>query len=258
MKNGETGVKNQDFIQMFENDKLISLEEDQEWYVLSTKWYKHLVSSIKNKKRISEINNSDILQDGYNLKDNLIEDKDFLLVSPKTWNALTNKFNGGPAILRKVIKEGENGKFKRIEIYPYQIFILKSKDGKIIQASEKKITISKTKTVKDLSAQGCQTLNVEKAKLWNYFSPSSPTSLEGFEDKTIEESLIQDRQKILFETPSVDGTYTLTFSEKKSNYSLENITKFLKRFDSFSKLSKTKGTGLCGLSNLGKTLFIKI
>lgn len=234
-------------------------------YVLSLKWFNNWKKYVKyeNEKEDfehpKEVDNQELLEKG-ELKENLIEEKDFVLVPSSIWKKLIEIYKGGPEIKRKVIEEGEK-KTKRIETYPLKIQIFKTTDGKIDLTSQTTIFISKTSSYVELQDLGNQEFKTKESRLWNLQNFKNPilipdTSLK----KSLEEELIQNNHSFLFEMKHND-IYTMkmrrpTLSENFTYY-MKYVGNKMSMTSISGGISKGKGElGLCGLSNLGNTCYM--
>ena len=168
-----------------------------------------------------------------------------------------------------------------IETHLCKIKLITLNSDNKIDEKEKEIYLSKKCLVKELKEIGENILNLKskEIKLWNMIDPNEPITLDLNLEKTLDESLIQDDQHILFETKNSEGNWVIdqkssnqlslssnsnsnlssTNNEKKKKFS-DSFSQFFKKFPSFSNNGnngkQTKGNGLCGLNNLGNTCFM--
>eukprot|EP01080_Neovahlkampfia_damariscottae_P004225 gene4225-7562_t len=243
-----------DFEKVIKLDENKILKEGDIWNIISKEWIEQL-KLFGNQVR--EIDNKKLLKDE-ELKKDIIEGKDYIFISNDLWKQLFEKFGGGPNIERKVILEGEK-KICKIETHLCKIKMITTKKEKIDE-KETIIYLSKKSLISEMKEIGLKLLNLEnkEIRIWNLIDPNEPIILDT--EKTIEESLIQDGQHILFETKNIlDGNWIIKNEKKKNNFS-ESFSQFFKKFPSFSTNNtstlKQKGNGLCGLNNLGNTCFM--
>lgn len=236
---------------------LISLN----WY---SNWKKYVQYSEEDEKnqdfpQPKQIDNSDLLEKD-ELKDNLVEDKDFIVVPSTIWIYLYDIYQGGPEIKRKVIEEGEI-KTKRIEIYPLKINLFKTFQGKIDLTSQNTILISKTSSYIELRDLGNKLFEASESRLWNLQNFKNPILIPDISlKKCLDEEMIQPYHSFLIEIkhndvymmkirkPTLSEHFQImikTFGNKISNGSIINGTK-----------EKSTELGLCGLSNLGNTCYM--
>jgi hypothetical protein len=262
-------------IQTLKNDKNYKLKPDDTWYLISKEAYNHLINETNTEER-EYIDNKEIIEKetGF-LKEYLIEEKDFEIISEPAFEVLQKlQTVKGPIISRKVITEGEKS-HKRIEIYPLQLkVVIINEEGKV--TIEKEYFFSKKYLLKDMKSKICEEnkLEVEKSRIWNYYSDSSPYCLDINEklEKTLEECLLVNKQKIMIETiNNINDKWYFDDRYKEQLYKDDKKKKLLNfSFPSFKNMfnnpfstgsnSNTSNSnytrGLCGLQNLGNTCFM--
>ncbi|KAL5551499.1 hypothetical protein UlMin_001675 [Ulmus minor] len=289
-----------------------NLKEGDLYYVVSNRWYSSWQSYVgqdigermdedqssesQNNDGISSmradrpgpIDNSDIV-----LKENgsegnefelcrmLEEGQDYVLVPQEVWEKLLDWYKGGPALPRKMIRQGVLFSTFVVEVYPLCLKLMDSRDN-----SQSVIRLSKKAPVGKLYETVCSLKGVEqeKAFIWDYFNKSKQLILKDL-NQTLEEANLQMDQEILFEVQ--DGKHNSQFGQDSTGnelalvplepsrssmtiaggptmsngHSAGNSFSFYKGDalrSSVSDMESRKGErgGLAGLQNLGNTCFM--
>jgi len=206
-----------------ELDKHPSLEQDERVYLISAKWYKNwkdLVNFDKPEENVNEdniencnvtpIDNSLLFQnaneEGSSLKPDLKEDEDYCILPESNWKLLYKWYTGGPVIRRRVISEGENGKYKRVEVYLLTLKIYKAnKDGNPGN-SDTELDISRMQVFSRMKQTLCKNFNYpeKNSRIWD-LDATPPQLISEKEDKTLQDLQIINGQKFLIETKLSDG-----------------------------------------------------
>ncbi|KAK9103955.1 hypothetical protein Sjap_021209 [Stephania japonica] len=209
------------------------------------------------------------------LKRNLEEGHDYVLVHQEVWKRLYCWYKGGPAIPRKLISLGFLHKTFVVEVYPLGLQVLDARNNKKFS-----ICMSKKSSVRELYNKVAKILGhqEENIRIWDFFNKRK-NSLLFVSDKTLEEVNLQMDQDILFEVQldtsihfgsRMDSTgnalalvpiessklpVTIAAGLAKSNGYLPP-TDMVDGSDSLSTIIKGDGGGLVGLQNLGNTCFM--
>ncbi|XP_044477487.1 ubiquitin carboxyl-terminal hydrolase 9-like [Mangifera indica] len=295
----------------------IDLKEGNLYYLISTRWYKiweRYVESDEpsidklsfNSQRLDgvssgrpgPIDNSDLTEnsndgegDALELRRNLVEGQDYVLVPQQVWEKLFHWYKGGPALPRKMICEG-NTREKRVEVYPLSFNLIDSRDK-----SQSIIKLSKKATICELYESVCKFKGIqkEKARIWDYFDKKkhSQSPLDAM-DQTLDNTVLQMDQHILLEV-QVDEGYSSRFGMDSTGNELalvplepsrssltiaggptisnghstgyrfnqyqgtslgSALTDMDEGYNSYNSVKKAERGGLAGLQNLGNTCFM--
>ncbi|KAH9774864.1 ubiquitin carboxyl-terminal hydrolase 10 [Citrus sinensis] len=303
-------------VQDLKNQSDLDLKEGNLYFLISTRWYRsweryvcgdepsidnisfdspHMngVSS-KRAERPGPIDNSDIIQNGngssegddLEVRRNLEEGQDYVLVPQQVWEKLFCWYKGGPALPRKMISEGIVNE-KRVEVFLLCLKLIDSRDN-----SQTVIRLSKKASTRQLYEKVCKLRGIEqeKARIWDYFNKQRSTSPLDVSDQTLDDAMLQMDQDILLEVQvdngiSMDSTgndlalvpiepsrssLTIAGGPALSNghttgYRFNQYpgssfgSTFMDMddgYDSYNTAKKGEKGGLAGLQNLGNTCFM--
>eukprot|EP01041_Mallomonas_annulata_P002523 gene2523-4905_t len=104
------------------------LKEGDTWYVVATEWYSIWEQYVDNEDSAMNpgpIKNDSIIsiENPSQLKENLLEQQDYVLLPQKAYDILFEYYGGGPPLPRKVISVGSSHAALQIEIYPILVNI---------------------------------------------------------------------------------------------------------------------------------------
>ncbi|XP_044486865.1 ubiquitin carboxyl-terminal hydrolase 9-like isoform X2 [Mangifera indica] len=304
-------------VQDLTNQSQIHLKEGNLYYLISTSWYKiwerhvggdePLIDKLSSdsqrldgvsSERPGPIDNSDLIENGngtegdsLELRRNLVEGQDYVLVPQQIWEKLFHWYKGGPALPRKMICVGTRSE-KIVEVYPLSLHLIDSRDN-----SQSIIKLSKKASIRELYENVCKLKGIknEKACIWDYFNKQkqSESPLNGM-DQTLDDAMLQMDQHILLEV-QVDGGYSSHFDMDSTGNELALVplepsrssltvaggptmsngqstgyrfnqyqgsslgpalTDTDEGFDSYNTVKKGERGGLAGLQNLGNTCFM--
>ncbi|KAH9718886.1 ubiquitin carboxyl-terminal hydrolase 10 [Citrus sinensis] len=250
-------------VQDLKNQSELDLKEGNLYFLISTRWYRsweryvcgdepsidnisfdspHMngVSS-KRAERPGPIDNSDIIQNGngssegddLEVRRNLEEGQDYVLVPQQVWEKLFCWYKGGPALPRKMISEGIVNE-KRVEVFPLCLKLIDSRDNSqtVIRLSKKFVVataaVDKNLFNKLIHSIACAVLHLlftwkastrqlyekvcklrgieqEKARIWDYFNKQRSTSPLDVSDQTLDDAMLQMDQDILLEVQVDNG-----------------------------------------------------
>ncbi|XP_022765626.1 ubiquitin carboxyl-terminal hydrolase 5 isoform X4 [Durio zibethinus] len=161
-------------------------------------------------KRPSGIDNSDLISDGLSedsnpdssveIRDTLLEGRDYVLLPQQVWNQLYSWYGGGPTLSRKVINSGLSQTEFAVEVYPLRLQLLATPKG-----DRSTIRISKKETIGELHRRACEIfyLDLEQVSIWDYYGHRKHALMNDM-DKTLDDANIQMDQ---------DGELALAFGE---------------------------------------------
>ncbi|KAL5766085.1 hypothetical protein ACOSP7_016702 [Xanthoceras sorbifolium] len=312
-----TPLEEKQIVHDLNNQSELDLKEGNLFYLISTRWYKsweryvgggvdqldshHINNGISENtvERPGPIDNSDLTESSnggegsdVELRRNLQEVQDYVLVPQQIWEKLFHWYKGGPALPRKMICEGVFSE-KRVEVYPLSLKLIDSRDD-----SQLTLKLSKKASIRELYQEVCalKGTELEKTRIWDYFDKQkhsdSPLDVS---DQTLEDAMLQMDQDILLEVQVDDGcspsqcgmdstgnelalvplepsrsTLTIAGGPTMSNGHTTGYTSnqyqggaFSSSFtdmddgyDSQNSLKKVESGGLAGLQNLGNTCFM--
>ncbi|XP_015782630.1 ubiquitin carboxyl-terminal hydrolase 15 [Tetranychus urticae] len=240
-----------------EVDKMVNreLKEGEFWYVLDNKWfqtYKQYLQACDDDmvNNPGPIDNSDLFKtpEGktLTLKENLVENEDFVYVPAELWTILVNEFGlSGKKhmIRRKVIdRPSARASYKLLELYPVELKLcLHGTKQEIITAQFSQVT-----TLKELEKEMRKLFKVDdkaETQLWacgsllNAYDPSEPKKND---DQTLVEASLSSGAIVTLEVQNSDGSWPSSRP----------------RFGAIATRSSKITPGLCGLMNLGNTCFM--
>ncbi|XP_022765624.1 ubiquitin carboxyl-terminal hydrolase 5 isoform X2 [Durio zibethinus] len=228
-------------------------------------------------KRPSGIDNSDLISDGLSedsnpdssveIRDTLLEGRDYVLLPQQVWNQLYSWYGGGPTLSRKVINSGLSQTEFAVEVYPLRLQLLATPKG-----DRSTIRISKKETIGELHRRACEIfyLDLEQVSIWDYYGHRKHALMNDM-DKTLDDANIQMDQDILVEVlNNVNGTalnggglsankiasrgYS---AEQLQNQTLSYPGKELdNNYGNSGVITRGASGGLTGLLNLGNTCFM--
>lgn len=303
-------------VQDLKNQSELDLKEGNLYFLISTRWYRsweryvcgdepsidnisfdspHMngVSS-KRAERPGPIDNSDIIQNGngssegddLEVRRNLEEGQDYVLVPQQVWEKLFCWYKGGPALPRKMISEGIVNE-KRVEVFLLCLKLIDSRDN-----SQTVIRLSKKASTRQLYEKVCKLRGIEqeKARIWDYFNKQRSTSPLDVSDQTLDDAMLQMDQDILLEVqvdngismdstgndlalvpiepsrssltiaggPALSNGHTTSyrFNQYPSSSFGSTFMDMDDGYDSYNTAKKGEKGGLAGLQNLGNTCFM--
>ncbi|KAL9439702.1 hypothetical protein AB3S75_025209 [Citrus x aurantiifolia] len=303
-------------VQDLKNHSELDLKEGNLYFLISTRWYRsweryvcgdepsidnisfdspHMngVSS-KRAERPGPIDNSDIIQNGngssegddLEVRRNLEEGQDYVLVPQQVWEKFFCWYKGGPALPRKMISEGIVNE-KRVEVFPLCLKLIDSRDN-----SQTVIRLSKKASTRQLYEKVCKLRGIEqeKACIWDYFNKQRSTSPLDVSDQTLDDAMLQMDQDILLEVqvdngismdstgndlalvpiepsrssltiaggPALSNGHTTSyrFNQYQGSSFGSTFMDMDDGYDSYNTAKKGEKGGLAGLQNLGNTCFM--
>ncbi|KAK9202689.1 hypothetical protein WN943_012940 [Citrus x changshan-huyou] len=303
-------------VQDLKNQSELDLKEGNLYFLISTRWYRsweryvcgdepsidnisfdspHMNgASSKRAERPGPIDNSDIIQNGngssegddLEVRRNLEEGQDYVLVPQQVWEKLFCWYKGGPALPRKMISEGIVNE-KRVEVFPLCLKLIDSRDN-----SQTVIRLSKKASTRQLYEKVCKLRGIEqeKARIWDYFNKQRSTSPLDVSDQTLDDAMLQMDQDILLEVqvdngismdstgndlalvpiepsrssltiaggPALSNGHTTSyrFNQYPSSSFGSTFMDMDDGYDSYNTAKKGEKGGLAGLQNLGNTCFM--
>eukprot|EP00794_Sanderia_malayensis_P007084 gene7084-7884_t len=282
----------------------VPLERGQTWYLIDARWFKQwkryvgFVMKYPDSGQESEnpgpIDNSNIIKSGKTdtLKDNLMEEVDYVLLPEPVWNDLYSWYgsqHGQDPIARTVREHGLYVKDLKVEVYLTELKLCLNEDMEkyVLRQFSKTATlddvISEIKTAFDISQD-------KDTRLWNKYMSNTYELLQD-NKSSIQDSGIYDGQVLMLEQKHDDGTWPrqtrsgsvsgssgfFSSSTESSSSTLASspgglsggVSSYASSYSTFSgyneegrrRRTSSSGSvsnraGQCGLSNLGNTCFM--
>ncbi|XP_062111877.1 ubiquitin carboxyl-terminal hydrolase 5 isoform X2 [Humulus lupulus] len=271
-------------------------KEGDTFYLITQRWWQHWIEYVNQDqpnnpndasslsehcdsvgsstlKKPAGIDNSDLISEvasedssaGIDIRDTLLEGRDYVLLPQEVWNQLYTWYGGGPTLARKVISSGLSQTEFAVEVYPLRLQLLMIPKGDCST-----IRISKKESIGELHRRACEIfdLNLEQVCIWDYYGRRKHALMNDME-KTLDDANIQMDQDILVEVLNhVNTTVSGGLSASKGanrSYNTEpaqsqTLTSSARESDNAYGISgvSTRGSpcGLTGLQNLGNTCFM--
>ncbi|XP_058873480.1 ubiquitin carboxyl-terminal hydrolase 11 isoform X2 [Acipenser ruthenus] len=223
------------------------LRAGHSWYLLEKRWFtqwkEYVAAGDQNSSSFpGQIDNTELFQDleSHRLKDQLVEDEDFILVPAEAWHKLQAWYgtvSEQPALERKVV---ELPNTLKVEIYPVEIFLcLHSNMENTVTAQ-----ISRVDTIDAIQKEMRRLFEVPPSAETRLWMKSSDTSCERLRNTHLSalEACLGPGMTLIIETRNTDGTWPS---------SRPQITNSLDEQDLYQGQP-----GVCGLTNLGNTCFM--
>ncbi|KAK4523749.1 hypothetical protein GAYE_SCF00G1645 [Galdieria yellowstonensis] len=269
----------------------MSDDSDEDIHSFSSKEKVQRPGPIDNSPLVNNISYDSNSTRQVELKPNLLEQVDFVLVPKAVWELLFSWYGGGPEISRPVVV-GPSGECF-VEIYPVELIVVFFSPWKVI---ETKISLSKTSKIRELKEKVLEKVDmndvsVSELEVWNMLDDVPPVLLDN-DEETVAEAVLVSGQKVqvrvksrssdvsdLPEDACLDSKDTSSVLERSANRnSGNNLAHSIRRKERFNESEQTSSTedftsrrlsflppvdssafkraGLCGLVNLGNTCFM--
>uniref|UniRef100_A0AAR2JLV2 ubiquitinyl hydrolase 1 n=1 Tax=Pygocentrus nattereri TaxID=42514 RepID=A0AAR2JLV2_PYGNA len=215
-------------------------------YLVGRRWFDLWEEYVKTGDQNSSsfpgrINNTELFENSYRLKERLVENEDFVLFPAEAWHKLLSWYgmvDEQPALERKVIDLPSTLK---VEIYPVEIFLCLHSNMDDVETEQ----FSRTDTI--LAIQKVMQKRFEVAedaepRLW---MKSSDTSCERLRNihVTLLDACLSSGMTMIMEVRNSDGTWPSSRPQIMRN--------------SVDEQDTYRGQpGVCGLTNLGNTCFM--
>ena len=175
--------------------------------------------------------------DELRLKSNLVEGKDYVIISEPLWLSLHRIYGGNPAISRRVIKTKNNN--LELELYPLLLHIHRYNQNGVKQLCDQLLS-SKVQTVCKIKNRVCQILDVDpnRSRLMLMDSISNTVIPLTDEQKTLEDLELCEEAFLLLDVANSRGKFHNPSHIASNSHSDNN------------------SHGIVGLDNLGNTCYL--
>ncbi|XP_033647195.1 ubiquitin carboxyl-terminal hydrolase 15-like [Asterias rubens] len=275
-----------------------SLKKGDIWYLLDSKWFKQWKKYVgydswdmynlgNETSNPGPIDNSGLFVEGTTdkLKENLIDDLDYVLLPADAWEKLTSWYGTTPneePIKRKVVEYGMFVKHCKVEVYLMELKL--SEHGSPDNCVSHQF--SKADTIETIEKEMKKQFNISEdreTRLWNKYMSNTYEHLSKKEN-TVQDAGLYQGQVLVIEQKNEDGNWPRQVPTTSSYSSTKDSSKYISSstssrsspstyssysgnsyssYSSSSNYDYNNGSsrsglqpGLCGLSNLGNTCFM--
>eukprot|EP00871_Galdieria_phlegrea_P005085 jgi/Galph1/5578/GphlegSOOS_G4277.1 len=171
-------------------------EDSDEEINVSAKYASSRPEPIDNSPLVSRMSKSADLFEMVELKPNLLEQLNFVLVPQPVWKLIFSWYGGGPEIPRPVVRGPSGDCF--VEIYPIELNISFVSGEEVFKT---RILVSKTSTISEVKARAMQKLDLlgscgqDEIEVWNVLEQVPPILLRN-EKETVAEAVLVSGQQI--------------------------------------------------------------
>uniref|UniRef100_S4RHF9 Ubiquitin carboxyl-terminal hydrolase n=1 Tax=Petromyzon marinus TaxID=7757 RepID=S4RHF9_PETMA len=261
------------------------LKKGDTWYLVDCHWFKQwkkhvgfdsweVYSAADQSTYPGPIDNSGLFKVGPDenlegLKDNLIDELDYILVPTEAWRKLVEWYGytaDQEPVERKVIEYGMFVKHCKVEVYLTELRLCDNSNLDTVVNWQ----FSKADTIDTIEKEMRKLFHIPEEKetrLWNKYMTNTYEPLNKPE-KTLQDVGLFQGQVLVIEQKNEDGTWprqspTTKYGTYKSfksilkvNSSSSSSNNYNSSYNSYSGRGGTSTPGLCGLSNLGNTCFM--
>ncbi|XP_071961505.1 ubiquitin carboxyl-terminal hydrolase 15-like [Antedon mediterranea] len=265
------------------------LRKGDTWYLVDSKWFKQWKKYVgydswdmynvgQETAFPGPVDNSQLLKlmdEGSVLKENLIDDLDYVLVPTSAWEKLILWYGimeGQEPIARKVVEHGMFVKHCKVEVYLMELKLCKNSNPTDCVSKQ----FSKADTIETIESVMRDAFNISdktEIRIWNKYMSNTYEQLAK-KDNTVQDAGLYQGQVLVVEQKNDDGSWprqttnsyssSSTSSTSRSTGSSSRSSGYGSSYSSsYSSSSYDYGgsrgsakPGLCGLSNLGNTCFM--
>ncbi|GJQ08994.1 hypothetical protein GpartN1_g785.t1 [Galdieria partita] len=201
----------------------ISDDSDDDGESFSLRKKAHRPGPIDNWNLVNSTETVDHSTKHIELKPNLLEQVDFVLVPKPVWELLFSWYGGGPEISRPVVV-GPSGECF-VEIYPVELNITFISPSKAV---ETRVHLSKTTKIKELKNKILNKLNMNNIsasdlEVWNMLDDVPPVLLDN-DEETIAEAVLVSGQKVQMRVKSLSTDFQLPNIQQETYLDGENTS----------------------------------
>lgn len=225
------------------------------------------------------IDNSSLFQqDGATLKEDLVDELDYVLLPKEGFEKLASWYGtvaGQEPIVRKVIEQGVFVKHCKVEVYLMELKLCENSDTTNVVSH----LFSRADTIDTIEKVMRERFSIDsnkKVRLWNRYMSNTYEHLSNMET-TLQNAGLYPGQVIVIEVQNEDGswprqqkntnTYNSNSTSSSSNqqsssvgtgmrYNSNAINNFYSTRNGYDRSGGNNKPGLCGLANLGNTCFM--
>lgn len=177
---------------------------------------------IDNTHLVNNLDEGDQPSEHVELKPNLLEQVDFVLVPRQVWELLVSWYGGGPEIPRPVVV-GPSGECF-VEIYPVELIV----SFVWSKVADTKIRVSKTTKIRELKEKVLRKLNVNNVsvsdlQVWNMLDNVPPVLLDN-DEETVAEAVLVSGQKVQIRVKSDSSKQPLSILTGNASPDSEHIS----------------------------------
>ncbi|XP_059151065.1 ubiquitin carboxyl-terminal hydrolase 15-like [Physella acuta] len=279
-----------------------SLKKGESWYLIDVRWFKQWKKYVGYDQWDSynvgdqsvhpgPIDNSSLFKPDTNvLREHLVDDLDYILLSADAYKKLSSWYGVAPGqqpIVRKVIEQGMFVKHCKVEVYMMELKLSNNSDVTTVITH----AFSRADTIATIEQEMRRLFSIpdnKEVRLWNRYM-SNTYELLTKKDVSLQDAGLYQGQVIVIEEKNEDGTWprqaksassygstpSTTYSSNRAGYTGASGSS---TYDSSSQATSTSSytsnsvnnfysnngydrsnsskPGLCGLANLGNTCFM--
>ncbi|XP_071611894.1 ubiquitin carboxyl-terminal hydrolase 4 isoform X1 [Heliangelus exortis] len=233
----------------------MALRPGESWYLVDSRWFKQwkkyvgfdswdMFGAGDPSLYPGPVDNSGLFSDPetQSLKENLIDELDYVLVPTEAWNKLVTWYGcieGQQPIVRKVVEYGLFVKHYKVEVYLLELKLCESSDPDNVISCH----FSKADTLATIEKEMRKLFNIsdeKETRLWNRYMSNTYEQLSKL-DSTVQDAGLYQGQVVVIDVKSEDGTWPgQHFLTKSSTATSRNFTTSSKSSaSSYSSVSAT-------------------
>ncbi|XP_030314451.1 ubiquitin carboxyl-terminal hydrolase 4 isoform X2 [Calypte anna] len=241
----------------------MALRPGESWYLVDSRWFKQwkkyvgfdswdMFGAGDPSLYPGPVDNSGLFSDPetQSLKENLIDELDYVLVPTEAWNKLVTWYGcieGQQPIVRKVVEYGLFVKHYKVEVYLLELKLCESSDPDNVISCH----FSKADTLATIEKEMRKLFNIsdeKETRLWNRYMSNTYEQLSKL-DSTVQDAGLYQGQVVVIDVKREDGTWP-------GQHFLTKGSGFVCNSYNCRDSASLSQPGLCGLSNLGNTCFM--
>ncbi|XP_008497301.2 ubiquitin carboxyl-terminal hydrolase 4 isoform X1 [Calypte anna] len=233
----------------------MALRPGESWYLVDSRWFKQwkkyvgfdswdMFGAGDPSLYPGPVDNSGLFSDPetQSLKENLIDELDYVLVPTEAWNKLVTWYGcieGQQPIVRKVVEYGLFVKHYKVEVYLLELKLCESSDPDNVISCH----FSKADTLATIEKEMRKLFNIsdeKETRLWNRYMSNTYEQLSKL-DSTVQDAGLYQGQVVVIDVKREDGTWPgQHFLTKSSTATSRNFTTSSKSSaSSYSSVSAT-------------------
>ncbi|NXU70701.1 UBP4 hydrolase, partial [Oreotrochilus melanogaster] len=199
----------------------MALRPGESWYLVDSRWFKQwkkyvgfdswdMFGAGDPSLYPGPVDNSGLFSDPetQSLKENLIDELDYVLVPTEAWNKLVTWYGcieGQQPIVRKVVEYGLFVKHYKVEVYLLELKLCESSDPDNVISCH----FSKADTLATIEKEMRKLFNIsdeKETRLWNRYMSNTYEQLSKL-DSTVQDAGLYQGQVVVIDVKSEDGTW---------------------------------------------------